>query len=191
MDTDAVVERRARVRWEGSLRDGRGALSTQSAVLVSMPLAAEGNGATAPEGKTTPEELLAAAVATSYAMTLVDELDRQIDERRALDVEATCTTEGADGDRRLSNIEVRVEIELERESRPGDLPEAVRRAADRCRVLAALTPTVPIRLRFHLEPEGPSREGPADPRDELPGPGEEPAARGRADEFEDADPREA
>jgi osmotically inducible protein OsmC len=133
-----------------------------------MPLAPDMGGGDEPEGKTTPEELLAAALATSYAMALADQLEHERSEPRALDVEAACTTDVVDGHRRLSSAELRVGVGMDPEPDSSVLSEAVRRAADRCAVTFALTPTVPVRLRFHLERGGSGLGEPADPRDDVP-----------------------
>jgi osmotically inducible protein OsmC len=167
MEPGAAIERRARVRWEGSFRHGRGALSTQSSVLVSMPLAPDVSG-DEPEGKTTPEELLAAALASSYAMALADQLELERSEPRALDVEAACTTDVVDGHRRLSGAELRIGLGMGPDPDSSVLSEAVRRAADRCAVTVALTPTVPVRLRLHLQRDDSGLGEPVDPRDDVP-----------------------
>jgi osmotically inducible protein OsmC len=55
--------RRAEVTWAGDLATGQGDVSAMSSGLVSWAARTE-----APEGKTSPEELLAAAHASCFAM---------------------------------------------------------------------------------------------------------------------------
>lgn len=68
------IERRAGLVWEGSLARGGGLLTAASsgafaALPVSLP-----SRVGAPDGKTSPEELLAAAHATCLASSLAGEL---------------------------------------------------------------------------------------------------------------------
>jgi lipoyl-dependent peroxiredoxin len=55
-----------------------------------------------PEGKTSPEELLAAAVGSCFAMSLAGELTQAGTPPERLDVSATCVVE-AEGFRRTAN----------------------------------------------------------------------------------------
>jgi lipoyl-dependent peroxiredoxin len=62
-----VVEKKATTVWHGGLLEGSGTFSTESGVLKSSPVSwASRTGASA--GKTSPEELIAAAHASCYAM---------------------------------------------------------------------------------------------------------------------------
>ncbi len=64
-----ATTRTAAAHWEGSLMDGKGQVSLESSGLgtyeVTWPSRAE-----APEGRTSPEELIAAAHSTCYSMAL-------------------------------------------------------------------------------------------------------------------------
>ncbi|HEU5129358.1 MAG TPA: OsmC family peroxiredoxin [Glycomyces sp.] len=63
------VTRNASTRWTGGLQDGAGVTSFVSSGLPDTPVtwAARAND---PEGKTSPEELIAAAHASCYSMAL-------------------------------------------------------------------------------------------------------------------------
>jgi osmotically inducible protein OsmC len=64
-----TVTRNASTRWTGGLQDGEGLTSFVSSGLPDTPVtwAARAND---PEGKTSPEELIAAAHASCYSMAL-------------------------------------------------------------------------------------------------------------------------
>ena len=67
------IERNAHVVWEGNVARGRGLISAETGAFADLPytLATRvGN----PEGKTSPEELLAAAHAACFTTSLATEL---------------------------------------------------------------------------------------------------------------------
>src|SRR5271165_5148265 len=64
-----VAERSADVQWTGTLREGGGTLNAGSGALQDLPVT-WASRAEQPDGKTSPEELLASAHATCYAMAL-------------------------------------------------------------------------------------------------------------------------
>lgn len=85
------TERSATVRWNGDLLGGKGTIlevtsGTVSSLGVSWPSRTEGPG-----GNTSPEELIAAAHASCYAMALSSGLAKQGAPPDALDVTATVT----------------------------------------------------------------------------------------------------
>jgi len=63
----ADITRRADVIWEGNLLQGKGSFSTRSGALKDQPVSWPAR-VEAPGGKTSPEELIAAAHASCYAM---------------------------------------------------------------------------------------------------------------------------
>jgi osmotically inducible protein OsmC len=69
-----LAERSARTIWKGDLTSGQGELSTESSgVLASVPVT-WASRTEQPGGRTSPEELLAAAHAACYAMALSNTL---------------------------------------------------------------------------------------------------------------------
>lgn len=85
----AQVQRRADVSWEGDLVGGQGTITggTSGAIAdlpVSWPARTE-----QPEGKTSPEELLAASHASCYAMAFSYELTGRGSPPERLEVTAT------------------------------------------------------------------------------------------------------
>lgn len=65
----ANVERNAHVVWEGDLMKGSGSFSGGSGALEDFPVSFASR-VRQPEGNTSPEELIASAHATCYAMAL-------------------------------------------------------------------------------------------------------------------------
>jgi osmotically inducible protein OsmC len=70
------IERNAEVVWEGSLARGAGAISASSSGAFTALPYSNASRIGAPEGKTSPEELLAAAHGGCFASSLAGELTR-------------------------------------------------------------------------------------------------------------------
>src|SRR2546423_1799097 len=82
--------RKASVLWLGSSQHGKGAISTPSAVLKRAPYASGGD---MKRKGTSPPELIAAAHAGSFSMTLANELGVAGYSPRQIDTIATVTME--------------------------------------------------------------------------------------------------
>src|SRR5437763_10652412 len=99
-----MAERRASANWQGSLFEGRGTVSALSSGLftdapVTWVSRTEESG-----GKTSPEELIAAAHAACYCMALSNELNQAGHAPERLDVSATCTFEVGEGGARIASV---------------------------------------------------------------------------------------
>src|SRR3712207_4534860 len=88
----ALAERTAAVQWHGALADGDGSVRAGSGAVTDLALDWAASSEKA-DGKTSPEELLAAAHASCYAMSLTLLLARQGRRAERLDVAATCALE--------------------------------------------------------------------------------------------------
>lgn len=89
-----MAQRKGSAKWEGDLFAGAGMVSAASTGLftdapVSWPARTEDE----PGGKTSPEELLAAAHAACFSMALANELSSRGNPPSLLEVEAMCTFE--------------------------------------------------------------------------------------------------
>jgi len=104
----AIAEREATVVWEGSLATGHGTLSTGSEALEALPLTWASRTET-PNGKTSPEELIAAAHASCFAMALALVLGQHKTPPTDLVVSARCTLDEIDGAPKITReaLEVR------------------------------------------------------------------------------------
>lgn len=91
-----LAERTAEVRWNGTLASGDGTLRAGSDAVTDLPIDWASSSATA-HGTSSPEELLAGAHASCYAMALSLLLTRDGTPPQSLDVRASCSLE-EDGD---------------------------------------------------------------------------------------------
>lgn len=100
------MERSATAVWDGSLREGKGAISTQSSVLSEAPYSfvtrfENGKG-------TNPEELIAAAHAGCFTMALAAQLGTMKMTPETLQTSAKVTLEKLDAGWTISRIHLDV-----------------------------------------------------------------------------------
>lgn len=142
-----ATERKADVTWHGDLMSGNGRIDsvTSGAVGgldVSWPARAE-----EPEGKTSPEELIAAAHATCFSMALSHGLAQAGHPPEELKTSATVTFQPGEGITKIS-LDVAGRV-------PGIDEGAFQQAADgakqNCPVSKALTGVPEISLTARLE----------------------------------------
>jgi lipoyl-dependent peroxiredoxin len=84
------VQREAEVTWQGNLARGNGAITAATGAFATLPYSLA-TRVEKTDGKTSPEELLAAAHAGCYAMSLAGELTREGAPPKHLDVRARVT----------------------------------------------------------------------------------------------------
>ena len=90
------IVRKADVVWEGSVARGEGRISATSSGAFLLPYTLASR-ISEPEGKTSPEELLAAAHAGCFAASLGSELARAGTPPERLDVRCTITMDEVEG----------------------------------------------------------------------------------------------
>jgi osmotically inducible protein OsmC len=90
------VARTADVAWEGNLARGAGTLAVESGAFDGIPFTLASRVA-APEGRTNPEELLAAAHAGCFTMSLAGVLTQRGTPPERLDVTATVVIDEVEG----------------------------------------------------------------------------------------------
>ncbi len=83
--------RRATARWEGDLVTGRGTVSSATTSQFRDLDVSWGSRTGEPEGRTSPEELLAAAHASCFSMAFAARLAKNGTPARSLDVTAAVT----------------------------------------------------------------------------------------------------
>jgi lipoyl-dependent peroxiredoxin len=91
------IERRARAEWEGNVARGAGSLSAASSGAFSRLVFSLPTRIGRPEGKTSPEELLAAAHAGCLTMSLASELVRAGTPPGRLEVECLIVMDEVEG----------------------------------------------------------------------------------------------
>jgi lipoyl-dependent peroxiredoxin len=86
-----MAERVAVVSWKGNLTEGEGDLTLDSSKVLQGAPVTWASRAEQPNGKTSPEELLAGAHAACYAMAFSNTLAKAGTPPDSLEVKATCT----------------------------------------------------------------------------------------------------
>jgi lipoyl-dependent peroxiredoxin len=92
----AMADRTASTVWEGDLAHGNGNLSLKSGATGDLPVTWASRTERS-DGKTSPEELVAAAHASCFSMALSHELSEAGNKPDRLDVSATVTLDLVDG----------------------------------------------------------------------------------------------
>jgi osmotically inducible protein OsmC len=144
----ADIQRKASAVWMGTLRDGRGAISTQSQAIVDKPYSFSTRFENEPG--TNPEELIAAAHAGCFTMAFSSALTKGGYEPTRLETAATCVMVPKEGGGfRIARMELSVEGEV-----PGIEAEAFQtiaaEAEQGCPVSTALRPGLEIELTAKL-----------------------------------------
>jgi lipoyl-dependent peroxiredoxin len=139
-----IATRNAEVTWNGSLARGRGVLSSGSHALQDLPVTWAARMET-PEGKTSPEELIAAAHATCFTMALALVLGEAGTPPERLTTSADCILAEVDGAPRITDITLRVRADV-KSLDEGAFNEAVAQAAALCPVSNALRDNVAISM---------------------------------------------
>ena len=91
------IVREAGVSWEGNVARGTGAISATSSNAFSGLLYTAATRIGIPEGKTSPEELLAAAHGACFTMSLASELSKAGTPPERLDVRCVVTMDEIEG----------------------------------------------------------------------------------------------
>ncbi len=143
----ANVERRAHVVWEGDLMGGSGTLTEEDSGALRDAPVTFASRTQSPGGMTSPEELIASAHATCYAMALSNTLAEQDAPPTRLEVDAVCTLD--DGQLKITTMDLNVRGQV-----PGmnedEFENAARQAEQACPVSNALRNNVEIRLNTSL-----------------------------------------
>lgn len=136
-----MMKRTATAKWNGSLKEGKGTLSTQSPALFNLQYTyvsrfEEGIG-------TNPEELIAAAHAGCFSMAFSAELGKAGFTPESIETKSTITLES--GALRSSVLEVKVNA-------PGVDKETINRCAteakENCPISKALNLTISMELEL-------------------------------------------
>ncbi len=144
-----IATREAEIVWEGALASGTGTVSSGSGAFGALPVT-WASRTEAPDGKTSPEELIAAAHASCFAMALSLMLGENHTPPERLVVSAACTLDEVDGAPKVTRIELSVRARVEGMEQ-ADFEEQVRRASELCPVSNALRGNVEISVQSELE----------------------------------------
>ncbi|MEZ4522121.1 MAG: OsmC family peroxiredoxin [Thermomicrobiales bacterium] len=141
-----AADRSASVTWHGNLSDGSGVITDVTSgafsnLDVSWPARTE-----EPGGKTSPEELIAAAHAACFSMGLSHGLSGAGNPPQKLEVTATCTFDPP----KISKMHIKVKGQVDGIDQAA-FEQAAKDAADGCPVSGALKGNVEISVEAELE----------------------------------------
>jgi osmotically inducible protein OsmC len=142
-----ATDRRAEVVWQGSLLEGSGTIvSTTSGAIGEQPVSWAARSEDGPSGKTSPEELIAAAHAACISMALSAGLAKDGHAPEELQTSATVTFQPGEG---ITKIALTVDGRV-----PGidaaAFAEAAQTAKENCPVSKALASVPEITLEARL-----------------------------------------
>ncbi|HEX9092720.1 MAG TPA: OsmC family peroxiredoxin, partial [Coriobacteriia bacterium] len=104
-----TIERRAHATWEGDLRNGSGQFDlTSSGAVTGQPVTFASRFEPEAGGKTSPEELIAAAHATCVSMALANGLAEDGHAPKQLETDAVCTLDQTDAGFRITSMHLTV-----------------------------------------------------------------------------------
>jgi osmotically inducible protein OsmC len=143
----ATAERRAEVVWEGDLPRGSGRFTVGSGAIGEQPVTWASRTERS-DGKTSPEELIAAAHGSCFAMALSNVLAEGGTPPERLEITAVCTFDVDNVKVSSADLDIRGRV-------PGmdaeDFQSAVEQADQGCPVSNALRGNVEIRVTASLE----------------------------------------
>jgi lipoyl-dependent peroxiredoxin len=143
----AVAERRAEIVWEGDLPHGSGKFTVGSGATGEMPVTWASRTERS-DGKTSPEELIAAAHGSCFAMALSNVLAEGGTPPERLEISAVCTFDVDNVRVASSNLDIRGRVpDLDAEG----FQSAVEQAEQGCPVSNALRGNVEMRVNASLE----------------------------------------
>ena len=144
-----IATREAEIVWEGPLARGTGTVSSGSGALGELPVTWVSR-TERPDGKTSPEELIAAAHASCFAMALSLVLGENHTPPERLVVSAACTLDEVEGAPKVTASELSVRARVPGIEPPG-FEQAVERASALCPVSNALRGNVEITVQSELQ----------------------------------------
>jgi osmotically inducible protein OsmC len=143
----AMAERRAEIVWEGNLPQGNGKFTVGSGATGEIPVT-WGSRTERPDGKTSPEELIAAAQGSCFAMALSNVLDEGGTPPERLEISAVCTFDVDEV--KVSSVDLDIRGRVPGLDAEG-FQNAVEQANEGCPVSNALKGNVDIRLKASLD----------------------------------------
>jgi lipoyl-dependent peroxiredoxin len=143
-----AIERNAHATWEGDLRGGSGRFDTGSGAISGQEVTYESRFEDS-GGRTSPEELIAAAHATCLSMALAGGLAKAGHPPTRIETDAVATLDQAEGGFRITSMRLSVRGEVD-----GIDEDAFRAAAEEakegCPVSNALADSIEITLEATL-----------------------------------------
>ena len=143
------VVRQAHVAWEGSLSRGTGVATATSSGTFELPIDLPSRISDKP-GKTSPEELLAAAHAGCYATSIAGEIARAGGTVERLDVTCTVTVDEVEG-KGHQVVASELDVQARADGIDAEGLEAAARSADEgCTFSALIRASASVSVRAEL-----------------------------------------
>ncbi len=143
-----TAKRTATASWEGDLPKGHGTVTGASGALPVLGLTWAARTESS-DGKTSPEELLAAAHAGCFAMALTATLGRAGKPSERVSVRATSTFDKVGDAWKVTTMELDVTAKVPGLS-AGEFAEIAKRAEQGCPISGAIRGNVQIQLNARL-----------------------------------------
>jgi osmotically inducible protein OsmC len=141
-----MADRTASAVWQGDLFEGHGTVSAVTSGLFSDADVTWASRTEEPGGKTSPDELLAAAHAACFCMALSNELSTRGHPPARLEVQATCTFQPGKG---ITTMALDVTADVPGTDEAG-FREGLEAAEESCPVSGALRGNVDIQVDGRL-----------------------------------------
>ncbi|HEU5347713.1 MAG TPA: OsmC family peroxiredoxin [Ktedonobacterales bacterium] len=145
----AIAERKAEVIWEGNLQQGKGNITPGSGAFATLPVT-WASRTEAPDGRTSPEELIASAHAACYAMAFSNTLNSNGTPPERLNVTAVCALDRIDGKLKITTMRLDVHGKVPGLDQAG-FAAAAQTAEQGCPVSNALRNNVEITVNATLD----------------------------------------
>jgi osmotically inducible protein OsmC len=144
-----AIERNAKATWKGDLRSGSGEFDLESSGAVEHEQVTFASRFEEPGGKTSPEELIAAAHATCFSMALANGLAQAGHAPTKLETDAQVTLDNAGGGFAITEIQLTVRGDVDGLDEAG-FKQAAEQAKENCPVSKALAAVPKITLNASL-----------------------------------------
>ena len=145
----ATFSRHVDVDWSGSIMEGKGTAKAGSGAF-SLPVTFPSRIGE-PQGNTSPEELIAAAHASCYAMALNATVGRKNGSIGRTRVTATVTADKSDAGIKITTSKLKVVAENLQGIDKGQFAEVAREAESKCPVSNALRGSLSIELETEVK----------------------------------------
>jgi osmotically inducible protein OsmC len=146
----AVAQRKATTVWTGDLAGGRGQLSFDSSGSAKDWPVTWASRTESAEGRTSPEELIAAAHAACFAMAFSHSLTQAGNKPDRLTVQATVSFDRVDGAMKVTRSELHVRGQVAGLDQAG-FQAAAEKAEKGCPVSNALRGSVELSVQAELD----------------------------------------
>jgi osmotically inducible protein OsmC len=145
------IERTATVTWQGNVARGSGQISAGTGAFSGLPYSLPVRIGAGNEGKTSPEELLAAAHAGCLAMGLASELTKRGAPPEHLEVDCRVTMDEVEG-KGHQIVHSTCDVTARADGiGPADFDEAVRLADEECPFSALIRASAAVTVNATLE----------------------------------------